>query len=316
MVVAAYIVTYAALAVFVITVIARFMWWAKMPMHLRWELYPVAHEGKRAEWGGSYLEESDWWEKAREVDKIAEGKAMFMEIVFLVALKEHNPKMWVRSFPFHFGLYMVITATVLVLGGGVLTALAPELMKGGLGGLLRLAVAAIGGLGMLLALLGGLGLLQRRLTDPDLRDFTSGADLFNLVFFVVAFGVALATLGLVDPGVTKLFAFIHSLVTFDLRAPADAGLALWLPPVATVLLAVLMAYIPLTHMSHFVGKYFAYHDVRWNDEPNLAGGPQEEAIGKMLNQKISWPAPHIQGGGTKTWVDAAMEKTAEEGESK
>jgi len=316
MAIAPYVVTYAAAALFVVVVIARLMWWVKMPMHLRWELYPVAHEGKRAEWGGSYLEESEWWKKPRHTDKIAEGRAMAAEILFLVALKEHNPKMWVRSFPFHFGLYMTIAATVVVLGGGVLTALLPDLMQGGLGSLVRLCVTVVGGLGMLFALLGGLGLLQRRLTDPALRDFTTVADLFNLLFFVVAFGLALATLLVVDLDATRVVAFAHRLVTFDLRPMTGTGAELWLPVGATVLLALLMAYIPLTHMSHFVAKYFAYHSIRWNDAPNLAGGPEEETIGKLLGQKISWAAPHIRGGGTKTWVDAAMEKTAEEGESK
>jgi len=224
--------------------------------------------------------------------------------------------MWVRSFPFHFGLYMTIAATVVVLGGGVLTALLPDLMQGGLGSLVRLCVTVVGGLGMLFALLGGLGLLQRRLTDPALRDFTTVADLFNLLFFVVAFGLALATLLVVDLDATRVVAFAHRLVTFDLRPMTGTGAELWLPVGATVLLALLMAYIPLTHMSHFVAKYFAYHSIRWNDAPNLAGGPEEETIGKLLGQKISWAAPHIRGGGTKTWVDAAMEKTAEEGESK
>ena len=69
-----------------------------------------------------------------------------------------------------------------------------------------------------------------------------------------------------------------------------------------------MAYIPLTHMSHFVGKYFAYHAIRWNDTPNLRGGMQEAKIHKLLAQPINWAAPHIRGDGKKTWVDAATEE--------
>ena len=46
-----YFVAYAAILVFVIAVIGRFVMWAKMPMHVRWELYPVAHEAKRAHYG-------------------------------------------------------------------------------------------------------------------------------------------------------------------------------------------------------------------------------------------------------------------------
>jgi hypothetical protein len=80
-----------------------------------------------------------------------------------------------------------------------------------------------------------------------------------------------------------------------------------LPCVAAILLAVLAAYIPLTHMSHFIGKYFAYHAIRWADEPNLPGGAQEQAINDLLSLPVSWSAPHIGGDGTKSWRDVATE---------
>ncbi|HJX73594.1 MAG TPA: hypothetical protein VJ307_05505, partial [Candidatus Deferrimicrobiaceae bacterium] len=87
-----YVVIYLALVVFAFAIIARFLMWSRLPMHLRWELYPVAHEASRAHYGGSYLEETDWWKKPREKSLVGELKAMIPEIVFLVALKEHNPK--------------------------------------------------------------------------------------------------------------------------------------------------------------------------------------------------------------------------------
>jgi nitrate reductase gamma subunit len=74
---------------------------------------------------------------------------------------------------------------------------------------------------------------------------------------------------------------------------------------SVVLLSALVAYIPLTHMSHFVGKYFAYHSVRWDDAPNLKGGPKEAAIMANLMQKVTWAAPHIQSNGEKNWVELA-----------
>jgi len=63
-----YLIAYLGIVFFLIAVAARFVFWSRMPMHLRWELYPVAHEGGgRAAYGGSYLEESDWWQKKRQV---------------------------------------------------------------------------------------------------------------------------------------------------------------------------------------------------------------------------------------------------------
>lgn len=53
--------------IFIITVIARFIRIQKIPHHLRWEIYPVAHEpGDKAKYGGSYFEEPNWWEKPRK----------------------------------------------------------------------------------------------------------------------------------------------------------------------------------------------------------------------------------------------------------
>jgi nitrate reductase gamma subunit len=84
-----------------------------------------------------------------------------------------------------------------------------------------------------------------------------------------------------------------------------------LPTVTVALLSLLIAYIPLTHMSHFIGKYFAYHSIRWNDTPNLAGGPQEPAIQRLLSYRVSWAAPHIHAEGNKTWADLAASNPTE-----
>jgi len=300
-----YLVVYAAVATFVIAVIARFIMWARLPLHLRWELYPVAHEGKRASYGGSYLEETDWWKKPREKSLVGELKVMIPEILFLVALWEHNRKMWLRSFPFHFGIYMATGSALALVVNGVLAAAAPGAAGGGIGSFLQGLAAVLAFSGFALGTLGALGLLHRRLTDPDLKDFTAPADIFNLAFFVAAFGTALANLVLVDPDLSLGTSFVGNLVAFD-PAPLH-GEAVWFTGLSAVLLAALMAYIPLTHMSHFVGKYFAYHSIRWNDEPNLPGGPYEKKVQKLLGQPVSWAAPHIGADGKKTWAEVATE---------
>jgi len=300
-----YIVAYLAIGVFVIACIARFMMWSRMPMSVRWELYPVAHEASRAHYGGSYLEETDWWKKPREKSMVGELKVMIPEILFLVALKEHNPKLWLRSFPFHFGLYLVIGATALMFGAALLMLVAPTALSGTFGEVWRavVLVCGVGGLG--LSLLGAIGLLQRRLTDPELKDFTTPADIFNLVFFIVAFGVALIHVVAVDHKLALSMGFVHNMVSFKMAAlPAGSSLT-----VASVLLmGLLVAYIPLTHMSHFIGKYFAYHAIRWDDKPNTPGSEMEAPIKEVLSYPVSWAAPYIKGDGKKTWADVATEE--------
>lgn len=303
-----YFVAYLAIAVFIIAVIARFFMWTRMPIHVRWELYPVPHEGKRAAHGGSFMEEGEWWKKPREVSVVSELKAMIPEILFLVAVKEHNPKLWTRTFPFHFGLYLVIGCTVLMLGSGVLGAISPDILTGRLGTVLHYAILVCGAVGLCLGILGAFGLLMRRMSDPALKDYSSSADYFNLVFFIIAFGAALLSFVLVDNDFFRATAFCAGLVTFNFASLSSAtGLETYLPMAAAILLSLLVAYIPLTHMSHFIGKYFAYHAIRWNDTPNMPGGPQEEQIQAVLSQKVSWAASHIKGEGKKNWVDLATE---------
>jgi nitrate reductase gamma subunit len=301
-----YLVAYCGTAILIVAVAIRILMWSRMPMHVRWELYPVAHEGAKASYGGSYLEESEWWTRPRHFSLWGEVSAMVPEILFLVALKEHNPKLWSRSFPFHFGLYLVAGCTILMAVAGVLVAWLPGIMAGPVGTMIRALIPVIGHAGLVLGLVGAAGLLQRRRQRP-LRDYSAPMDTVNLVFFVAVFALALVTAVTVDRRFAAVSELVSNLVTFNVAPLSGAGAEVVMPSASAILLAMLAAYIPLTHMSHFVGKYFAYHAIRWADEPNLPGGSQEKVIEGLLNQPVSWSAPHIRGDGTKTWLDVATE---------
>ena len=301
-----YLVAYCGTAILIVAVAIRILMWSRMPMHVRWELYPVAHEGAKASYGGSYLEESEWWTRPRHFSLWGEVSAMVPEILFLVALKEHNPKLWSRSFPFHFGLYLVAGCTILMAVAGVLGAWLPGIMAGPVGTMIRALIPVIGHAGLVLGLVGAAGLLQRRRQRP-LRDYSAPMDTVNLVFFVAVFALALVTAVTVDRRFAAVSELVSNLVTFNVAPLSGAGAEVVMPSASAILLAMLAAYIPLTHMSHFVGKYFAYHAIRWADEPNLPGGSQEKVIEGLLNQPVSWSAPHIRGDGTKTWLDVATE---------
>ncbi len=304
-----YIIVYVCLAVFVVAVVARAIVWLRMPLHLRWELYPVAHEpGERGKYGGSYLEETDWWKKPRHSSMLGELRVMVPEILFLEALFHHNRPMWWRSFPFHLGVYLVSAATFILLGGGLVAHLWPAALGGTPGDLLHWLLLGCAYGGLVLGILGALGLLQRRWSNVTMRDFSTPADFLNLVFFVVAFGAALAYLVVVDHDLSRSAAFAGQLVTFSLVPFAGTVFEAAFLGVVVVLLALLVAYIPLTHMSHFVGKYFAYHAIRWRDAPTVRGSKEEQTIEGLLKQPVTWGAPHIAAEGRKNWLDLATEE--------
>jgi nitrate reductase gamma subunit len=198
----------------------------------------------------------------------------------------------------------------------VLLLLNPDLVSSLVFQAMSLAVVLFGVAGLILGFLGALGLLHRRMTVWELKEYSAPADFFNLILFVLVFGISLAGFILVWPGFfTNVTVFIANLLTLDLAPVAGSGWIGGLPMISVVLMSLLLAYIPLTHMSHFVGKYFAYHSIRWNDEPNLPGSSQERAIREALGRPVSWAASHIQGDGKKTWADVAT-NIPEEGDDK
>jgi nitrate reductase gamma subunit len=301
------ILAYAAVAAFLAAVVWRGVKIARLPIHLRWELYPVAHEKGRASYGGSYLEEPNWWTKPRQSSLFGELKVMIPEILLLEGVREHNKSHWLRTFPFHFGLYLLGGLVVLLLLGSAATAMGVTISGDArlLGRALYHLTYIVGHAGLGLGLIGAIALLVRRVSDLDYREYTKKADYFNLVFFVVTLAVALVAHATADPTFSGLRAFFVQLVTFDVAASSGTAVPSALFAAEIVLGCVLLAYIPLTHMSHFFTKYFMYHDVRWSDEPSFKGGKIEQKVTEAMKYPVSWSAPHIRGDGKKNWVDVA-----------
>jgi nitrate reductase gamma subunit len=299
-----YVIAYLAAIVFISAVLYRLVRYVRNPMHLRWELYPVAHEGKRASYGGSYMEEVDWWKKPRKISRISELMAMSQEIVLLKAVWDNNRPLWYLTYPFHLGLYLT-AAFIALLGLGAIAQLAGVAI-GPIATLARL----IGLAGFILGLIGAVGLFCKRLIDPGMRDYSSFGHFFNLALFIITIGVGILTWLFVDPTFNMARTFMASLISFNL-APIENPLFL----VQMLLASLLIAYIPLTHMSHFFMKYFLYHDIRWGDEPTVDNPATQAKIGVVLNYPVTWAAPHIAGHGRNTWAEVATFNPAAEPET-
>jgi nitrate reductase gamma subunit len=300
------LVPWVAFVVFVVAVAARIVRILSLPVHLRWELYPVAHE-RNASYGGSFFEDLDWSKRPREHSQLGMLRVMVPEILLLHGVYAHNRSLWRRSYPFHLGLYASAAFLALVLAGALLEAGGMQVSAGAIGvGLVVHWLAAVAGIaGLALVFVGALALLVRRLTDPMLRSFSSVADFLNLVFFLCVAGVGLAAVVWVDHDLSGVRAIAEAALLF--RPVADVPV---LSAALVVLASALFAYIPTTHMSHFFTKWFMYHDIRWDDRVNEVGSPLEQRIMSQLGYHVSWGAPHIRGGGTKTWADVATEPTS------
>lgn len=302
---AVYFAMYAGLAIFLLGCLLRIREYAFLPIHLRWELYPVAHEQPdRAKYGGSYFETGQWWLSPQAVNHRGEICTMFSEIAFLKGLWEYNRRLWPASYLFHFGLYLSIAAAAL---GGLGAAIEAHLTEAALlrGAIwLLLAGKWMGAAGIALTLAGAILLLLRRLSDPALKNYTKPADLFNLVFFLAAFG-SLAAAWLQSPAAVA--AIVRGAWKFDGGVHVAA-----VPAIGVVLASALVAYIPFTHMAHFIAKYFTWHTVRWDDRRNERGGAVEAKITTALNYRPTWSAAHMGADGKRTWGEIASTNPNEE----
>jgi nitrate reductase gamma subunit len=298
--VAAYLAIYAGAVIFLVGCLWRIWRYARTPMHLRWELYPVPHEGPyRAAYGGSYFEAQEWWRKPQVNDRWHEWRVMAEEILLLKSLREFNRRLWRPSFAFHFGLYLLIAALCIgTVSGSV---------SGGIACVLTSAGAGAGSVGCVLIVAGACWLLARRIGDPALKNSTHPADIFNLVMFIAVFGLLAGGYLMRGAGSASLGEFAHGVVHFDCGVKIGVGFGM-----GVILASALAAYVPFTHMAHFIAKYFAWHSVRWDDRRNEGGGKMQAEMKANLGRKPTWVAEHVGADGKRTWAEVANANPAGE----
>ncbi|MEJ5286904.1 MAG: respiratory nitrate reductase subunit gamma [Bacteroidota bacterium] len=286
---------YFGLVIFLILVISKAIKIATAPVHLRWELYPVAHEKGKAHYGGSYLEEFEWWTKPLKKDLLGELWTMFQEIVLLKGVWEHNRSLWFGSAPFHYALYLYIVSTLLIFVGLIFgvtpdnvdfqTSWFPQFLN------ILLWLASI------LGIIGAIVLLFKRIFDENLRLYSNPSHYFNILLIGMLYLTSLVWLLNSKNAIGEFFGFYKSAFTFSSlpEIPVIGYIHLYL-------LSFFLFYLPFTHMTHFFMKYFTYHKVRWDDEPNFPNSKIRKRLMEQLNFPVQWSAPHIGADGRKTWV--------------
>ena len=89
----------------------------------------------------------------------------------------------------------------------------------------------------------------------------------------------------------------NAMIHFQPLSDFYAGSVPLILTIHIILLGAVMIYIPLTKMSHYVGKFFTFHNVIWDNEPNLPGSKIESEIIKQSKDPKpanQWAAPHYQ----------------------
>jgi nitrate reductase gamma subunit len=213
-----------------------------------------------------------------------------------------NRSLWYFTYSLHLGLYLGILWLVLITCGAILIAAHVEVSAesaSSLGYGIQLATMASGVLAFLLGAFGAIGLLAKRLTNEDLRLYSAPADYFNLLLLAVLFLSGLAAWYWADPTFSGIRHYVAHFLGLDPGRQMHPLLVLF-----WTVLCLFVLYMPFTPMMHFIGKYFMYHRVRWDDEPNVRGGNIEKRVQEMLAQQISWSGGHIKPG--STWGESAL----------
>lgn len=272
----------------------KFYQYYRHPLASRWELYPVPWEpGGRGRYGGSYHEKAEWWAGPRRVSLAGGYKEMFKDILFMRSLFINRRKHWYYSYAMHLGIYLLGLFTIFLLAGALTELSGLRLTaSSGSGGhpwavIVYYSTFVTGLCGALLSAGGSAALFLYRISDNTLRKYTGVDEYFNLLLIFAAAVSGLAAWS-TDPG----FNYGREAVTAMLNlTPVRAGAAL---TIHILLLSALLIYIPLTKMSHYVGKYFAYHRVLWDNEPNLRGSAMEGKVEKNLayRPRDRWSSSH------------------------
>lgn len=290
--------TYVSYVLIIILYSVKVMKIVKMPLHLRWELYPVPHE-KGHEYGGSYLEELEWWTKPRLKSNFRSIIYMLKKYLFFWEYYRQNRGYWFVMYPWHVGFYLIVSFHILSFFGALailtmglsVTAESANI----LGRVIYYLTLVVAVGSFVTGSVGSIGLLIKRLTDKDLRAYAAPVNYFNYLFFLAVFLSGLFSWYFFDPTLSAYREFWKSLITFQYMSVEPATYT------HIILFSLFLIYLPFTRSTHYITSLFAYFSVLWGDKPNLRGSNIREKVKKLLNQPVSWSAPHIQSG--KKWSE-------------
>jgi len=295
------IFSWGAIAFFLAVTIYRVVTMARLPVHLRWELAPVPHDKGKGTYGGSYLEEYEWWKRKRNTSFFGPLFYMAGEILLLKGVWKHNRSLWPLSMALHGGIYLL---TLVLVAHLCLAVLSPAGLPS-VSSVCSQTLSLLSACACILGTAGSGGLILKRIFDPGMRWSNTAAVFLNLILALAVFVSGLLAWSLSPEPVIAANAFVAGLVTIS--GPANPGLPLSVHVTITLLFVV---YLPFTSMLHFAGKYFMYHGVRWNDGP--VSERMAEELKRLLSQPVTWSGGRAERNEQKSWAKLTGEETGNE----
>lgn len=252
----------------------------KAPVHLHWDLYRK----------GSVYELTKWWTRPHRcfVDKL---KHALLDVLLFKEFYRRKRSFWVVLQIFHLGLYALIGwhAWLFVFSRSVDVQNPP-----GWG-------LTWGHTATAMVFIGAAGILLERIIDKELRVDYGMIHYAKWVFLIVCLaGGFYAVHFHFNGNILSVMRYVNEQMAFEIQSKLNA-------PAATsahlLIAAPWLIYLPFSHIVKLALKY--YHHFRWDEKPNLRGSAVEKRINDVLEQPVSWSAPHIQTG--KKWREVVQD---------
>jgi nitrate reductase gamma subunit len=292
-----HVVTFGAIFIFLVLAAYRVIAIIRLPVHLRWELAPIPHEKGKEKYGGSYLEEYEWWRKPRRRSRLGPIVYMLREIFLFRGVWKNNRSFWPFAFLLHVGIYLfVITVLLNIANALLIITVVPAAVLNAF----QSITSALALVGYLAGALGAVSLILKRRMDANYRPFTTPPMYFKLGFLGAVFISGIWAWSAAPAYASATGGFVKDLFTLDGGITAAPALA-----AHTIITLLFIAYLPLTDMLHFITKYFTHHSVRWNDDP-MDEKMDKKMVG-LVSGPVGWSAPHAGSG--KSWAEIASGKT-------
>ncbi|OGN98521.1 MAG: hypothetical protein A2Y58_00095 [Chloroflexi bacterium RBG_13_51_52] len=296
------VLTYFAYVFIIAMYVVKAIKIARLPLHLRWELYPVIYEPK-SKYGSGFQEDEKGWRKSQ-------GKKLRKGILYL--LKENlrfndyfksNRGYWLVLFPWHIGFILIVAFHILCFFGALVIIAGNPVTANSvyvIGKIFYYCILITGVFSFIAGAFGSIGLILKRQSDKNLKAFATPQNYFNYIFTLIVFLSGLYAWIFADPTFAQYRDFWRGLLTLSPVSvePATA--------VHIILFSLFLVYLPFTRSMHYITKFFAFFWVRWDDRPNFRGSKVERNITGLLNKPVTWSAPHIKSG--RTWAEITAEE--------
>jgi nitrate reductase gamma subunit len=217
---------------------------------------------------------------------------MLLDILFLREFYHRNRKLWYPLYVFHLGLYLLILWHVWLFVRSVTVEIEGASVFGWVWGTFS----------TLLTFTGGMAILIMRIKDEELKVYYPPIHYVKWIFLLLTLvGGVIAVDIHFKSSMPALLKYVREQVTFanfEHKLHPSFG-----PALHIAFASVWLIYLPFSHVFQLFFRYSHY--LRWDDVPNARGGVIENSVKKLLEQPVTWSAPHIQSG--KRWREVASE---------